>query len=226
MNGNQVFLFALFDEESLDNKQSCFSPRHLASLDLVWFWPRLLSVFCTDPGPTGPSVAGYLTAGSMRSTLPDAPPPLDADTQQEWRFLTRGATTPTASDAAQPGKPVPCASTLSGALPPRDASTHYMWCRFTAGTMLCTLSDALLQFDANLPHPPPPPQPPPLQVMLLEKGSHTHSTDAWFTLPRFDPSAFHKWGFWLSWQVLLHSWSSLWYGKWYDKAAFVNMVAG
>lgn len=30
-------------------------------------------------GPTGPSVAGYLTAGTMRSTMPDAPPPLDPD---------------------------------------------------------------------------------------------------------------------------------------------------
>ena len=27
-------------------------------------------------GPTGPSVAGYLTAGT-RSTMPDKPPPLD-----------------------------------------------------------------------------------------------------------------------------------------------------
>ncbi|BFZ15550.1 hypothetical protein BsWGS_18589 [Bradybaena similaris] len=30
-------------------------------------------------GPTGPSVAGYLTAGTMRSTMPDAPPPVDTE---------------------------------------------------------------------------------------------------------------------------------------------------
>ncbi|KAL8571849.1 DnaJ subfamily C member 13 [Nucella lapillus] len=34
-------------------------------------------------GPTGPSVAGYLTAGSMRSTMPDAPPPLDPDAHHD-----------------------------------------------------------------------------------------------------------------------------------------------
>ncbi|CAG5130505.1 unnamed protein product, partial [Candidula unifasciata] len=30
-------------------------------------------------GPAGPSVAGYLTAGTMRSTMPDVPPPVDTD---------------------------------------------------------------------------------------------------------------------------------------------------
>ncbi|KAK7507621.1 hypothetical protein BaRGS_00001556 [Batillaria attramentaria] len=34
-------------------------------------------------GPAGPSVAGYLTAGSMRSTMPDAPPPLDPDAHHD-----------------------------------------------------------------------------------------------------------------------------------------------
>ncbi|KAK0045772.1 dnaJ subfamily C member 13-like isoform X1 [Biomphalaria pfeifferi] len=34
-------------------------------------------------GPTGPSVAGYLTAGTMRSTMPDAPPPVDRDHHEE-----------------------------------------------------------------------------------------------------------------------------------------------
>ena len=28
-------------------------------------------------GSTAPGVAGYLTAGSMRQTMPDAPPPID-----------------------------------------------------------------------------------------------------------------------------------------------------
>jgi len=33
-------------------------------------------ICCMFAGPTGPSVAGYLTAGT-RSTMPDKPPPLD-----------------------------------------------------------------------------------------------------------------------------------------------------
>ncbi|XP_005092836.1 dnaJ homolog subfamily C member 13 isoform X2 [Aplysia californica] len=34
-------------------------------------------------GPTGPSVAGYLTAGTMRSAMPDAPPPIDHHEDQD-----------------------------------------------------------------------------------------------------------------------------------------------
>lgn len=34
------------------------------------------SLFFIFPGPTGPGVAGYLTAGT-RTTMPDAPPPID-----------------------------------------------------------------------------------------------------------------------------------------------------
>ncbi|XP_076446613.1 dnaJ homolog subfamily C member 13-like isoform X1 [Babylonia areolata] len=42
-----------------------------------------LTEFAANTGPTGPSVAGYLTAGSMRSTMPDAPPPLDPDAHHD-----------------------------------------------------------------------------------------------------------------------------------------------
>lgn len=38
------------------------------------------------PGPTGPSVAGYLTAGT-RSTMPDRPPPVDRhDDLMNWEW--------------------------------------------------------------------------------------------------------------------------------------------
>lgn len=38
--------------------------------------PVINKIFIYFLGPTGPGVAGYLTAGT-RSTMPDQPPPVD-----------------------------------------------------------------------------------------------------------------------------------------------------
>ena len=206
-----------------------FSLSCLASLVPGVILTATWSVFCPDPGPTGPSVAGYLTAGTMRSTMPDVPPPLDADAHHEWGWLRRG-TVPCAStwpDAPCCGRhrPPPCTSGRSAAVtmdrdppdaPPPPLPLHQFWTP-SPTSLPARLLRCCCDHGPHSTWCPPPAVDSvtaavPVRLFLLEPWTVFCLLGG--ATPPFHTNAYCQSGTGLLWQLLLASWSSLCEGRW------------